>query len=654
MSSVINVLFSTMKGSKHTAQLKEGYTVEDIKKIVQEKFGSTNYRLIVNGQEIQDNDLVKFTELKKSIKNNTIIYVCQRMDGGSGLVDIDSHKATVLVDLQDELRKIPTQQTNSECMICTEEKKCMKYCCSSIICKECFPNHFIFGNYKIICLTCNQTVSPEKVFVTPQFIQSLVQLDETKLMARNIDFQICTCGAFSINSTMYAKQKCNNCQRWLCFFCNTDWNENERNMRNEKYTCRVNCFWETKITYQLVTLNFNKAMKVPNRRCCPKCFECGCVEENSQTVVSRSTSDSIKATEDDLNSQTNSSPFQFKRSHLNTTPHLPLKPKLPPIQSISSSSSSDHQRVSTDHSSLLPTRHTPGVCGLKNIGNTCYMNSAIQCLNSIPDLTKWIMQQQLSLSHMNIIDVYISLVQSMWSGHHGCVTPRELKQYVSRSSSIFSDSDQKDSHEFLNSLLNAIETVDSNSFLINLFRIHTQSMATCNKCQHCDIINETITFLPLSIPEFKFDDQKKILLEDLIKDFCQEDELDGQYYCHKCKICQSARHKTIIIQPLPRVLIIQLKRFPYDGTKRKIDTFVQYKLEHRNLLSNNDRYELYAISMHSGNLAGGHYTTMAQNYIINKWYRFDDSYFEEIESKKVLVPFIARQAYILIYLKKND
>jgi len=268
-----------MRGSKQPAQLKDGYTVEDIRKLVKEKFGSDNFRLVVSGQEIQENDPVKFAELKKSIKNNTVIYVCQRMDGGSDMVDVESHKATILVDLQDELRKIPTQETNSECMICTEEKQCIKFCCSSIICKECFPHNFVHADYKIICLTCNKTLPPEKVFVTPQFIQSLVQLDETKLMARNIDFQICTCGAFSVNSTMYAKQKCGNCQRWLCFFCNSDWDEKEKKMRNEKYTCKVNCFWETKITYQLLKLEFNKKMDVPNRRCCPKCFECGSYDQ---------------------------------------------------------------------------------------------------------------------------------------------------------------------------------------------------------------------------------------------------------------------------------------------------------------------------------------------------------------------------------------
>ena len=278
-TGIINILFSTMKGSKHTAQLKDGYTAADIRKLVSEKFGSGNFRLIVNGQEIQDDNVASFAEIKKSIKNNTVIYVCQRMDGGSGLVDMETHRATVITDLQDELRRMPVQAQSTECLICNEEKMCIRFCCSSIICKECFPNYFIHAGYKLPCLTCNKLVPPEKVFVTNHFISSLNQLEETTRMARNIDFQICTCGAFAINSTMYARQKCENCQRWLCFFCNTDWDEAGRGMRNEKYTCRVNCFWETKITYQKVALEFNKNMEVPNRRCCPKCFECGSYDQ---------------------------------------------------------------------------------------------------------------------------------------------------------------------------------------------------------------------------------------------------------------------------------------------------------------------------------------------------------------------------------------
>ncbi|CAF3399485.1 unnamed protein product [Rotaria socialis] len=339
----------------------------------------------------------------------------------------------------------------------------------------------------------------------------------------------------------------------------------------------------------------------------------------------------------------------------NATPYGTSKPKLPPIPSRSSSSLSDNKLLSTDHSISFPKRPISGHCGLKNIGNTCYMNSAIQCLNSIPDLIKWIMEQQCLSSHMNIREVFISLIQSMQSGRYKCVTPHELKQHIGRTSSIFSDNGQKDSHEFMNSLINAIEVVDSSSTFVKLFQIHTRSLATCNNCKQTDTTDETTTFLPLAIPERMPYDDGNILLEDLIRDFCQENELDGEYYCYRCKTCQSARQKTTIIQPLPRALIIQLKRFPYDGTSRKLNTLVKYKLEHRNLLSKNDRYELCAISMHSGSLAGGHYTAIGKNDKTKKWHRFDDNYVENVESKMLLVPFIATQAYILIYaLKHND
>ncbi len=90
-----------MKGSKHSAQLKGDYTFDDIKKIIIEKFKLEKFRLIVNGKEMRDDDPEKFAELKKTIKNQTTIYVCQRLDGGSGgMVDINSHKGTILVDLQ--------------------------------------------------------------------------------------------------------------------------------------------------------------------------------------------------------------------------------------------------------------------------------------------------------------------------------------------------------------------------------------------------------------------------------------------------------------------------------------------------------------------------------------------------------------------------
>ncbi len=102
-------------------------------------------------------------------------------------------------------------------------------------------------------------------------------MDETTALARNIDFQICTCGVFAVNDTMYSKQQCSDCKRRLCFFCNEDWNDAK--MKNQKYTCGYNCKWENYLTYQLVPSGYNKDLKIPNRRVCPKCKICGAKDD---------------------------------------------------------------------------------------------------------------------------------------------------------------------------------------------------------------------------------------------------------------------------------------------------------------------------------------------------------------------------------------
>ncbi|CAF0751891.1 unnamed protein product [Adineta steineri] len=105
------------------------------------------------------------------------------------------------------------------------------------------------------------------------------------------------------------------------------------------------------------------------------------------------------------------------------------------------------------------TLYTPGLCGLINIGNTCFMNSALQCLSNIPDLTQWAQCRnfQSTIEYNGIIYVYTSLIKAMWSGENNSFNPQDIKQIVSHSAPIFTDYGQKDSHEFMNSLLNALE-----------------------------------------------------------------------------------------------------------------------------------------------------------------------------------------------------
>ena len=97
MSSIINVNFSHIGGSRFTSQLRSGYTQADIRQIVADKLGSSNYRLVVNGQEIQESNSADFEEFKKNIKNNSTIYICQRMEGGSYALGLQASKRSFLL-----------------------------------------------------------------------------------------------------------------------------------------------------------------------------------------------------------------------------------------------------------------------------------------------------------------------------------------------------------------------------------------------------------------------------------------------------------------------------------------------------------------------------------------------------------------------------
>jgi len=99
---------------------------------------------------------------------------------------------------------------------------------------------------------------------------SMKELDTTLAQLKNMDFHLCKCGSLALNETMCSRQQCQSCKRLMCFFCNVDWDD--KTMHNGKFTCKVNCTWKTRLTFQSIPW---KGSTIPNRRCCPKCGLCG-------------------------------------------------------------------------------------------------------------------------------------------------------------------------------------------------------------------------------------------------------------------------------------------------------------------------------------------------------------------------------------------
>jgi len=149
-------------------------------------------------------------------------------------------------------------------------------------------------------------------------------------------------------------------------------------------------------------------------------------------------------------------------------------------------------------------------------------------------------------------------------------------------------------------------------------------------------------------------------LADCFKHFTKKEILstDDLWNCPKCKEMKRASKK-IDLWLLPKVLIVQLKRFNYDRYYRdKIDIFVdcpltdldlsQYVLNPTEKLK--AKYDLIGVSNHMGGLGGGHYTAHAKNVYDDKWHTFDDSSVSEVNEDNV----ISKAAYILIYQQKDE
>ena len=123
------------------------------------------------------------------------------------------------------------------------------------------------------------------------------------------------------------------------------------------------------------------------------------------------------------------------------------------------------RRTTLQRQTLDKNDNKHGLVGLRNIGNTCYMNTSLQCLSNCNILTDYFLEDTYKQfinennpigSQGKLVEAYSELIKHLWYGQEDSIEPYGFKETIGDIRTIFRGYQQQDTQEFLSFLLDGL------------------------------------------------------------------------------------------------------------------------------------------------------------------------------------------------------
>lgn len=305
--------------------------------------------------------------------------------------------------------------------------------------------------------------------------------------------------------------------------------------------------------------------------------------------------------------------------------HNNRQPPYQPVQYTPQGGPPKPPRINSDYPVTFWADVQIGTSGLKNLGNTCYMNAPIQCLSATVPFSRFFTDGRWKSainftnklgSQGKLVQAFAKLLHEMWGGDLPYLTPIDFRRSICSLNSQYIGSDQHDSQEFLSFLLDGIhEDINrvmvsdpvtltpeqeeelnrlptpiasdrewrtwkarNDSLIVDFFQGQFKSRLQCLTCKKTSTTYNVFSILQLPIPHSR---SSKVSIERCLDAMLNEEilEKDDAWDCPQCKTKRRAS-KTLSLARLPPILLIHLKRFEANGRfSDKVDTFVEYPMK---------------------------------------------------------------------------